>query len=219
MSAADGAGGGRFADRAEAGRALAERLAARAGHDDVIVLGLPRGGIPVAAEIARALAAPLDVLLVRKLGLPQHPELAMGAIAEGDVVLFNEDVRRYATPADVDRVLAQERGELDRRLDMYRRGGAARDVEGRTTILVDDGLATGATMEAGVRAVRARGAACVIVAVPVAPQEAVDRLAQVADEVVAVRVPPSFRAVGEWYEDFDQTEDAEGVGLLAGAAR
>jgi putative phosphoribosyl transferase len=217
VSTAAAAGGGRFADRAEAGRALAERLADRAGCDDVIVLGLPRGGIPVAAEIARALAAPLDVLLVRKLGLPQHPELAMGAIAEDDVVLFNEDVRRYAAPAEVDRVLARERGELDRRLEMYRRGRAARDVQGRTAILVDDGLATGATMEAGVRAVRARGAARVIVAVPVAPQDAVDRLAQLADEVVAARVPPSFRAVGEWYEDFEQTEDAEVVRLLAGA--
>jgi predicted phosphoribosyltransferase len=209
----------RFADRADAGRILAGRLDTYANRGDVVVLGLPRGGIPVAAEIARNLGAPLDVLLVRKLGLPQHPELAMGAIAEGGVVLFNEDVRPYATPADVDRVLAIERRELDRRLDLYRGGRVARDVAGRAVILVDDGLATGATMEAGVRAVRARGAARVIVAVPVAPQEACDRLALLADEVVAARVPVAFRAVGEWYEDFDQTDDNEVVALLADAAR
>jgi len=211
--------GGRFADRLDAGRVLATRLAAYAGREDVVVLGLPRGGIPVAAEIARVLAAPLDVLLVRKLGLPQHPELAMGAIAEGGVVLFNEDVRPYAAPSEVERVLASEGRELDRRLDMYRAGRTARDVASRTVILVDDGLATGATMEAGVRAVRARGAARVIVAVPVAPREACDRLARVADEVVAARVPPAFRAVGEWYVDFDQTDDAEVVARLADAAR
>jgi putative phosphoribosyl transferase len=214
-------GGSRFADRAEAGRALAARLAVHAGRDDVVVLGLPRGGVPVAAEVARALRAPLDVLLVRKLGLPIQPELAMGAIAEGGVVLFNEDVLASGapSPAAIDRVLVTEARELDRRVTLYRGGRPPLPVEARTAIVVDDGLATGATMEAAVQAVRARGAARVVVAVPVATEDACDRLRRVADEVVAARTPSPFYAVGAWYEDFEQTDDAEVIALLAGTPR
>jgi predicted phosphoribosyltransferase len=221
VSTADPSGGPRFADRVEAGRALAASLGVYADRADVVVYGLPRGGVPVAAELARALAAPLDVLLVRKLGLPHQPELAMGAIAEGGVVLFNVDVLAHETPtpAAVTRILAEEQRELERRLAAYRVGRPAVPIAGRVAILVDDGLATGATMEAAVRAIRARGAARVVVAVPVAAREACDRVRAVADEVVAARTPSPFHAVGAWYLDFEQTGDDEVMALLAGTPR
>jgi predicted phosphoribosyltransferase len=221
VSSADPRRDPRFADRVEAGRALAASLVTYAGRADVVVYGLPRGGVPVAAEIARALEAPLDVLLVRKLRLPRQPELAMGAIAEGGVVLFNEDVLAHDAPpaAAVTRILDEERRELERRLASYRAGRPAAPVAGRVAIVADDGLATGATMEAAVQAVRARGAARVVVAVPVAAREACDRLCGVADEVVAVRTPSPFYAVGAWYLDFDPTDDDEVIALLASAPR
>ena len=211
----------RFANRVEAGRALAEQLQALAGREDVVVLGLPRGGVPVAAEVARALAAPLDVLLVRKLGAPGQPELAIGAIAEEGIRLVNEDVLlSLGLSLDtIDRVVADERPELERRLRAYRGDRAAVPVAGRTVILVDDGLATGASMDAACRAVAARGAARLIVAVPVAAREACDRLRAVAHEVVAVATPSPFWAVGAWYTDFAQTTDEQVVEALAAAAQ
>ncbi|MEO5821434.1 MAG: phosphoribosyltransferase family protein [Vicinamibacteraceae bacterium] len=211
----------RFADRIEAGRALAARLAHYANRPDVVVLGLPRGGVPVAAEVARALAAPLDVLLVRKLGAPAQPELAIGAIAEDGVTLVNEDVLQgLGLGLDaIDRVIADEQTELERRLRAYRGDRAAVSVVGRSAILVDDGLATGASMDAACQVVAARGATRVIVAVPVAAQEACDRLRAIAHEVVAVSTPSPFWAVGAWYAHFQQTTDEEVVDALATATR
>jgi predicted phosphoribosyltransferase len=208
-----------FADREEAGRALATELAAWRGAADTVVLGLPRGGVPVAYEIAAALGLPLDVLVVRKLGLPWQPELAMGAIASGGAVVVNEDVLRYL-PADgngFEAVRAREQRELERRERDYRGARPPLDMRGRTGILVDDGLATGATMEAAVRSLRAIGARRVVVAVPVASVEARDRIAAVADEIVCLEAPEFFSAVGQWYRDFGQTEDAEVRELLARA--
>lgn len=209
----------RFANRIDAGRALAARLGAYAHRDDVVVLGLPRGGVPVAAAVADALGAPLDVLVVRKVGVPDQPELALGAVAEGGVSLMNEDVYRMVAPdpAVVERAVARERAALDRRLADYRAGRPGVPIEGRVAIVVDDGLATGASMEAAVRAVRLRRPARVVAAVPVAAREAVQRLSAVADEVVAAMVPSPFHAVGAWYGDFSQTEDAEVEALLASA--
>jgi putative phosphoribosyl transferase len=218
-------GGGRvamqrmFADRAEAGRALAGALAAYRGVAGTVVLGLPRGGVPVAYEIAAALSLPLDVLVVRKLGLPAQPELAMGAIASGGALVLNEDVVRYVGGHGeaLERVRAREQAELERREREYRGGRPTLELRGRTGILVDDGLATGATMEAAVRSLRALGAKRVVVAVPVASVEARDRIAAVADEVICLATPMLFSAVGQWYADFGQTEDEEVRRLLAKA--
>jgi len=208
-----------FADRAEAGRALADALAGRRAAPDTLVLGLPRGGVPVAFEIARALDLPLDVLVVRKLGLPWQPELAMGAIASGGALVVNEQVLRYL-PADSDaleQVRVREQAELERRERDYRGDRPPLAMAGRTGILVDDGLATGATMEAAVRALQTLGAKHVVVAVPVASPEARDRIAAVADEVVCLAAPEWFSAVGQWYRDFGQTTDDEVRDLLARA--
>ena len=211
----------RFADRIDAGRALAARLGPYAGREDVVVLGLPRGGVPVAAEVARELGAPLDVLLVRKLGVPVHPELAMGAIAEDGPPVVNDDVvEGYGLrPADLERVGAQERREIARQAALYRSGRPPVSVEGRIAIVVDDGLATGASMEAAVRALAGRQPARIVVAVPVAAVESVERLRAVAHEVVAAATPSPFHAVGAWYEDFSPTDDAEVVALLSASAR
>jgi putative phosphoribosyl transferase len=211
----------RFANRVEAGRALAAGLEVYSGRADVVVLGLPRGGVPVAAEVARALAAPLDVLLVRKLGAPGQPELAIGAIAEDGVTLVNDDVlQSLGLDADaIAHAIALERPELDRRLATYRGGRLARAVADRTVILVDDGLATGASMEAACRALATRGAARVVVAVPVAAREACERLRAFAHEVVAIATPSPFWAVGAWYADFEQTTDEEVIAAVAAATR
>ena len=221
MTAAAAESWRRFADRVDAGQALAARLGAYAHRDDVVVLGLPRGGVPVAAEVARALGAPLDVLLVRKLGAPRQPELAMGAIAEGAVALVNEDVLRdLGLGRDaIERAIAAERPELERRLTAYRRGRPAVPLAGRIAIIADDGLATGASMEAACRAVAARGVARLVVAVPIASREAIERLRAAAHEVVAVATPSPFYAVGAWYVDFAQTSEAEVIDCLAAAAR
>lgn len=208
-----------FADRAEAGRALADALAGRRGAPDTLVLGLPRGGVPVAFEVAHALDLPLDVLVVRKLGLPWQPELAMGAIASGGALVVNDQVVRYL-PADSDaleKVRVREQAELERRERDYRGDRPPLAMAGRTGILVDDGLATGATMEAAVRALQSLGARRVVVAVPVASPEARDRIAAVADEVVCLAAPEWFSAVGQWYRDFGQTTDEEVRDLLARA--
>jgi putative phosphoribosyl transferase len=206
----------RFRDRQDAGRALAERLAAYAGLDDVIVLGLPRGGVPVAAEVARALGAPLDVLAVRKLGVPGHEELAMGAIAAGGVRVLDDATRLLydVPPGAVDRVAEDEGFELARRERIYRDGRPVPRLAGRTVILVDDGLATGSTMRAAVRAVRLERPARVIVAVPVAPSDACALLRQEADECVCATIQDPFFAVGVWYDHFPQTTDDEVRALL-----
>lgn len=205
-----------FDDRVDAGRALAKALAKLRGSD-AIVLGLPRGGVPVAYEIAVALGLPLDVLVVRKLGLPWQPELAMGAIASGGAVVLNQDVLKHAGGREgmLAEVKRRELAELERRERAFRGTRPPLAVAGRTAIVVDDGLATGATMEAAVRALRALGAARIVVAVPVASVEARDRIASLADQVVCLEAPPYFSAVGQWYAVFDQTSDAEVSELLA----
>jgi putative phosphoribosyl transferase len=209
-----------YEDRADAGRALAKALGSMRGAADTIVLALPRGGVPVGFEIAQALGLPLDVLVVRKLGLPWQPELAMGAIASGGAVVLNEDVLRLAggPTAALEQVKRQEQAELERREKQYRGARPPLDMTGRTGILVDDGLATGATMEAAVRALRALGARRVVVAVPVASPDARDRIAAVADEVVCLAAPMFFSAVGQWYRDFGQTSDSEVQELLGKAS-
>ena len=201
----------RYRDRVDAGRTLASRLAQYAGRPDVIVLGLPRGGMPVAAEVARALGAPLDVFLVRKLGVPGHEELAMGALAEGDTAVVNSEVvAGLGIPrALIDRAVARERDELARRAELYRGTRAHADVTGRTVILVDDGLATGSTMEAAIAALRTMGPARIVVAAPVGARESCQRLAPLADEVICAAQPEPFDAVGLWYDDFTQTSDEE----------
>jgi predicted phosphoribosyltransferase len=211
----------RFRNRTEGGRLLAEELAAYADRPDVLVLGLPRGGAPVAFEVARALRAPLDVFLVRKLGLPGREELAMGAIASGGARVLNEDVvRTLAVPDEViDDVTAREWQELERRQRLYRGGRPAPDVGGRTVILIDDGLATGSTMRAAVAALREQGPARIVVAVPVGARETCADLQGEADEVVCALTPEPFFAVGMWYEDFSQTTDEEVRDLLERAAR
>lgn len=206
-----------FRDRFEAGRILAEKLAAYRDRADVLVLGLPRGGVPVAWTVAQALKAPLDVFLVRKLGVPGHEELAMGAIAMGGVRALNVQVVRalQISPETLDRVAAQEQQELDRRERLYRGDRPPLDVEGRIVILVDDGLATGATMRAAVEALRQQHPARIVVAVPVGAAETCDDLRKIADEVVCVQTPEPFYAVGMWYDDFSQTTDEEVRELLA----
>jgi predicted phosphoribosyltransferase len=206
----------RFRDRTDAGRQLAERLAHYAGRPDVIVLGLPRGGVPVAAEVAKALGAPLDVFLVRKLGVPGQEELAMGAIAEGGVAVLNEDlIASLQIPrAAVEQAEAREGAELQRRQRLYRASRPAFDLGGRTVILIDDGLATGSTMEAAILALRRLGPARVVVAAPVGARESCDRLGRLADEILCASTPAWFSAVGQRYEDFSETSDDEVRRLL-----
>ncbi|QLL05505.1 phosphoribosyltransferase [Mycobacterium vicinigordonae] len=205
-----------FRDRREAGRALARELAAYRGRDDVLVFGLARGGVPVAREIAAALGAPLDVFLVRKLGVPQQPELAMGALASGGWVVMNDDVVAHLHISDeqVRAVIDAESAELKRREIAYRAGRPVADLRGRIVILVDDGIATGASMSVAVRAVRASGAQQVVVAVPVGPLSACRVLAREADDMVCVTMPADFDAVGQVYADFHQVGDDELRDLL-----
>jgi len=209
-----------FLDRHDAGCQLAGRLRDLAGRPDVIVLGLPRGGLPVAAEVAEALQAPLDLFAVRKLGVPGHEEFAMGAIASGGVRLLNQDVVRalWISPEQVDAVTAAERRELERREREYRLGRPFPDLQGRTVILVDDGVATGSTMLAAVHALRQHGPAAIIVAAPVMSDDAREMLSRAADRCESVAVPAPFRAVGAWYDDFTQTTDSEVRTLLQRAA-
>jgi putative phosphoribosyl transferase len=208
-----------FADRRAAGAVLAYRLKQFAGRGDVVVLALPRGGVPVGYEVARVLSAPVDVFVVRKLGLPGHPELAMGAIASGDVRVLNEDVLDSypVSRAAIGAVTRTERLELERRERAYRDGRPLVPVQGRIAILVDDGLATGSTMWAAVVAVRRLQPARVVVAVPVGARETCEALRKVADDVVCVLTPEPFQAVGLWYVDFSQTTDDEVRQLLARA--
>jgi predicted phosphoribosyltransferase len=210
-----------FRDRREAGRRLAEGLASYAGRPDVVVLALPRGGVPVAYEVARALGAPLDVFVVRKLGLPDHDELAMGAVATGGVQVLNDQlVRALGIPWPViEAVAARERAELARRERLYRGERRPPDVRGRTVILVDDGLATGATMQAAVRALRQQGPARIVVAVPTAAPETCEALKAQVDDVVCAVTPEPFYSVGLWYQDFEQTSDDEVRDLLQRSAQ
>jgi putative phosphoribosyl transferase len=207
---------GRFRDRAEAGRLLGERLSGQAVRDDVVVLALPRGGVPVAREVARALGAPFDVFLVRKLGHPAQPELAMGAIASGGTRVLNDQLVRELRLGDdvIDRVTERELAELERRERVYRGDRPPPTLGGRTVVLVDDGLATGATMRAAVAAVRAQSPKRVVVAVPTAPVHSLDELGRVADEAVALITPEPFHAVGLWYEDFGELSDDDVRRLL-----
>ena len=208
-----------FDNRRQAGRELARQLGSYAGRDDVIVLGLPRGGVPVAAEVARALRAPLDVLVVRKLGVPGHEELAMGAVASGGARVLNASiVRDLGVSGDaVARIEREERAEVARRERLFRGGRPALDCRGKTVVLVDDGIATGATMRSAVAALGSGPAARVVVATPVAAPEAVEVLRREADEVVCLGTPHGFLAVSRWYRDFPQTSDAEVRELLAAA--
>jgi putative phosphoribosyl transferase len=210
-----------FADRAEAGQLLAQQLQHYAGRDDVIVLGLPRGGVPVACEVAQALRVPLDVFVVRKLGVPGFEELAAGAIASGGVRVLNDDVMRSLPHADaiIEAVTEREKAELERREQSYRDGRPAPQLRDRVVILVDDGLATGATMRAAVKALRQAGAARIVVAVPVGPPETCREMADEADEAVCATAPEFFHAVGQYYDDFAQTTDDEVRDLLARAAQ
>ena len=206
----------RFADRKDAGRRLGEELAHYAGQEDVVVLGLPRGGVPVAAEVARALGAPLDVFLVRKLGVPGHEELAMGAIGSGGARVLNPEVLAAArlSQSDLEEVTRREGSTLERQEELYRGGRTPPELSGITAILVDDGLATGATMRAAVQALRAQGAARIVVAVPVAPRQTCETLAGEVEEVVCPCRPDPFTAVGLWYRDFSPVSDERVAELL-----
>jgi predicted phosphoribosyltransferase len=214
---------GQFVDRSDAGRRLADELARRgyAGRSDLLVLALPRGGVPVAYEVARRLNAPLDVFLVRKLGVPGHEELAMGAIATGGSIVLNPDVLQQANlgRADLERVAEVEWAELLRRERAYRGDRPAPDIAGKTVILIDDGLATGASMRAAVAAAKKQNPARLVVAVPVAAATTCEALAREVDDVVCPLTPSGFTAVGMWYEDFSQTSDAQVRDLLAEAQR
>lgn len=213
------AGRSRFRDRSEAGRILARLLTDYANRDDVVVLGLPRGGVPVAYELAKELAAPLEVFVVRKVGVPGHEELAMGAIASGGVLVLDRRLLEALgiSDAQVGRIVAAESRELERREAAYRGDRPPLDLEGKTAILVDDGLATGATMQAAAQAVRRLNPAQIVVAVPVAAAETCADLRDDVDDVVCAATPSPFYAVGLWYENFTQTSDEEVRELLARA--
>jgi len=206
----------RFQDRLEAGELLGEKLKAYANNPDVVVLALPRGGVPVGAQVARKLHAPFDVFVVRKLGLPGHPELAMGAIASGGVRVLNGDVINTLRIRDevINAVTAEEYQELKRREQSYRDNLPPPEVDGKTVIIVDDGIATGSTMVAAISALRQLNAGRVVVATPTVARSTYEYLRQNADDVVAVIVPEEFYGVGQWYEDFSQTSDEEVHQLL-----
>ncbi len=203
-------------DRREAGRRLAAALEGFAGRDDVIVLGLPRGGVVVAFEVARALKAPLDVYLVRKLGVPGHEELALGAISSGGVTILNQDVVQAtrASKDEIEAIAQREQTVLERREQLYRGHSRPLDLAGKTVIVIDDGLATGATMRTAIRSIRGHAPARIVVAVPVAPPDTCVLLSKEADEAVCLLTPEPFFAIGSWYLDFAQTSDDEVVDLL-----
>lgn len=210
----------RLQNRQQAGRLLADLLKDFPHREQALVLALPRGGVPVAAPIARALGAPLDVLIVRKLGLPGHSELAMGALAGNGVCVFNHEVLEHyrVSQGDIDAVMAREQSELARREALYRAGRPPLQLQGRWLILVDDGLATGATMRAAIALAKSQQPAGLVVAVPVASRDTVDDIGRSVDQVVCPLLPDSLMAIGMWYEQFPQTSDAEVQALLAAAA-
>jgi len=207
----------RFRDRVEAGQLLGVEVARRLGaRNDILVLGLPRGGVPVAYRVAQALQAPMDVFIVRKLGVPGHEELAMGAIASGGVRVLNRDVLAYAAISQktIDSVVAREEQELHRREQSYRGARGPLDVRGKTVVIVDDGLATGSTMRAAVAALRKMEPGIIVVAVPLAAPQTCEELTREVDEMICLRTPEPFQAVGLWYDDFAQTDDSEVHDLL-----
>ena len=208
-----------FANRIEAGRKLAEKLKAYTGKPDVIVLGVPRGGVPVAFEVATALKAPLDILVLRKLGVPWQEELAFGAIAQGDVRVLDRRIMEMLglTPSEVEKVAAKEKVELERREKAYRGDRPPLDVRGRTVVLVDDGIATGSSMRAAIAALRQMGPARIVLAVPVAPPSTCERLRAEVDDLVCVDMPESFYAIGQFYLNFSPGEDREVPDLLDGS--
>lgn len=211
-----------FRDRRDAGQQLATKLAAYAGRNDVLVLALPRGGVPVGYEVAHALGVPLDVVTVRKLGVPDQPELAMGAIASGGATFLNKDVllAKQVTDTALHKIEKRERTELERREKLYRgTRRSALEIRGKTVILVDDGIATGASMRAAIKALRSRSPARVVIAVPVGPADTMARLKQAADELVCVLTSVEFLAIGQFYLDFDQTTDADVRRLLDEASK
>ncbi|PMR59975.1 phosphoribosyltransferase [Verrucosispora sp. ts21] len=207
-----------YRDRSEAGRALADRLAALTGRPDVTVLGLVRGGVPVARVIADRLGAPLDVLVVRKLGMPWAPEVAFGALGPGGVRVLNDLVAGQLDADDIAEVQRREQAELDRREQLYRAGRPPLDLTGRTALIVDDGLATGATARAAVQVARHLGARRVVLAVPVGAQEACEMLADEADEAICAQRPANFGAVGAYYDDFHEVSDDEVTEALTATA-
>ena len=207
-----------YRDRAEAGQVLADRLTALVGEPDVIVLGLVRGGVPVAQVVAERLGAPLDVLVIRKLGMPWAREVAFGALGPGGVQVLNDLVASRLSPEDIAEVNRREQAELDRRERLYRGGRPPLDLAGRTAVIVDDGLATGATARAAVRVARRLGARRVVVAVPVGAQEAYELLAAEADQVICAQRPPEFGAVSAYYEDFHEVADDEVTEVLTATA-
>lgn len=204
-----------YEDRRDAGRRLAERVA-ELELDDPVVLGLPRGGVPVAVEIAGRLGAPLDVVVVRKVGAPHNPEYGIGAVGEGDVVILNEEPMRQLglSRDDLQDSIQAEQDELKRRVDRYRRGREAVPLADRSVVVVDDGLATGVTATAAARVLRARGVEHIVLAIPVGPPDNVEQVGTHYDDVVVLQTPDRFRAVGMWYRDFGQTTDDEVVDLL-----
>ncbi|MGR6034054.1 MAG: phosphoribosyltransferase [Candidatus Nitrosoglobus sp.] len=210
-----------FKNRIEAGRLLAEELKSYANRTDVLVLALPRGGLPVAFEVAQALGAPLDLMLVRKLGVPRQEELAMGAIAAGGTKVLNQDLVKSLNISDaaLEAVISKEKRELERREHTYRGDRPVPEVGNRCVILIDDGLATGATMKAAVLALRQQQPAQIIIGVPVAPPDTVEELRKEADEIICLATPEPFYAIGTWYVDFSQTSDEEVRTLLARAWR
>ncbi|GAB4249874.1 MAG: phosphoribosyltransferase [Thermoleophilia bacterium] len=212
-------GGRQFADRAQAGRELAERLQQFADRQDVLVLALPRGGVPVAYEVARSLHVPLDVFIVRKLGVPGHEELAMGAVASGGTRVLNQEVLSYVRVPreEIELATRRELEEVERREKLYRGDRPPPKIEGRTVILVDDGLATGSTMRAAVHALRGLGPQAVVVAVPTAAPQTCAEVGREVDEVICVMTPEPFYAVGAWYQDFAQTSDEEVRRMLRSA--
>ncbi|MGW1680216.1 phosphoribosyltransferase [Saccharopolyspora sp. NPDC002376] len=209
-----------FGDRRDAGSRLGEQLL-HLRDESPIVLGLRRGGVPVAFEVARALGAPLDVIVVRKLGVPSHPELGMGAIGEGDVRIINDEVmwRTDVRPDELAEVEQRERIELDRLAQLFRRRRARVELSGRTAVIVDDGIATGSTAAVACRVARVQGATRVVLAVPVAPRGALERLQESVDELVCLECPEHLRTIGEWYADFSQISDVAVVDLLEQAAQ
>lgn len=211
----------RYLDRQEAGQVLAKELHDYSDRSDVLVLALPRGGVPVAFEIAMALHVPLDVFIVRKLGVPGHSELAMGALAMGNITVFNDDIIRQLniSQADIDAVIHKENIELKRREIAYRDELAFPSIQGKTIILVDDGIATGATMRAAIKSLRKQHPASIIVAVPVADYQMCENLKSMVDKLICPLRPTNFYAVGAWYDDFSQTEDEEVFTLLKEARK